>query len=181
MEREISVTSSSSNTAPPHERSAGLMLIATFKLFKATILILIGLGALRLVHRDAEETARTIVNHFRGDPDNHRLHALLARLTALSPRRLEALGIGSFIYAGLFLTEGIGLILQKRWAEWLTVLSSAGFLPLELYEVIAHANWRRLLVLAINIAIVVYLVRELQRKQKREIRNQKPEARKKSE
>jgi uncharacterized membrane protein (DUF2068 family) len=159
------VSPSLTQVNPTHQRSTGLMLIAAFKYFKAIILILIGLGALRLIHRDVEETARSIINHFRGDPDNRHLHALLAKLTALSPRRLEMLGIGSFIYAALFLTEGTGLFLQKRWAEWLTVVSSAGFLPWEVYEVVTHANWRRLLVLAINIAIVVYLVRELRRRQ----------------
>jgi uncharacterized membrane protein (DUF2068 family) len=178
---ENPVMSTSPTTHPPHHRSTGLMVIAAFKLFKASILILIGLGALRLIHRDVEATARSIINHFRGDPDNRHLHALLAKLTAISPRRLELLGIGSFVYAGLFLTEGIGLLFQKRWAEWLTVISGAGFIPLELYEVIAHANWRRLLVLAINIAIVAYLVRELRRRQEWKTRNQKSETRSKSE
>ena len=155
-------------THRPH-RSAGLMAIAIFKLVKATFLILIGLGAFRLSHRDVEDAARHFINHFRGDPDSRLLHALLAKLTTLSPRKLEAISAGAFIYASLFLTEGIGLLLQKRWAEWLTVISGSGFIPLELYEVIAHANWKRLLVLAINIAIVVYLVRELARK-KNELR-----------
>ena len=127
-------------------------------------MILIGIGALRLVHRDVEETVRSIVNHFRGDPDSKHLHALLARLTNVSPRKLEALGIGALIYAALFLVEGIGLLLQKRWAEWLTVISGSGFIPLELYEVFVHANWRRITVLVINVAIVAYLVRELRRK-----------------
>lgn len=140
------------------------MIIAAFKLFKATMLILIGLGTLRLIHHDIRDVAESVVRHFRGDPDNRFMHALIARLTGLSPRRLEALSIGAFLYAALFLTEGIGLLLQKRWAEWLTVISGAGLIPFEIYEVFVHANWKRLLVLAINTAIVVYLVRELKRK-----------------
>jgi uncharacterized membrane protein (DUF2068 family) len=147
-----------------HRRSAGLTLIAAFKLLKATVLILIGVGALRLIHRDVEATAIRLVNHFRGDPDNRYIHALLSKITSLSPHRLEALGIGALIYAGLFLTEGIGLLLQKRWAEWLTVVSGSGFIPLEIYEVIHHARWGRITVLVINIAIVAYLVREIRKK-----------------
>lgn len=145
-------------------RSAGLAVIAIFKLFKAIFLILIGLGAFRLIHRDVEDAARHFINHFRGDPDNRHVHALLVRLTSLSPRRLEEISAGAFIYAGLFITEGIGLLFQKRWAEWLSVISGAGFIPLEMYEVFAHASWKRCLVLTINIAIVVYLVRELRRR-----------------
>jgi uncharacterized membrane protein (DUF2068 family) len=140
------------------------MVIAAFKLFKATMLILIGLGTLRLIHHDIRDVAQSVVRHFRGDPDNRFLHALIAKLTGLSPRKLEALSIGAFLYAALFLTEGIGLLLQKRWAEWMSVISGAGLIPFEMYEVFVHANWRRSLVLAINIAIVVFLVRVLRKK-----------------
>ena len=147
-----------------HRSSTGLALIAIFKLFKAVMLILIGLGALHLVHRDVGETARHIVSHFRGDPDNCHLHSLLAKLTNVSPRKLEVLGVGAFIYAALFITEGTGLLLGKRWAEWLTVVSTSMFIPLEIYEVVHHANWRRGMVFAINIAIVIYLIVQLRRK-----------------
>ena len=147
----------------PH-RSIGLVVIAVFKLIKASLLILIGFGAFRLIHRDVEDAARQFINHFRGDPDNRYLHALLARVTRFSPGQLEAISAGAFIYAGLFMTEGVGLLLQKRWAEWLTIISGAGFIPLELHEVFVHSNWKRILVLTINMAIVVYLIRELRRK-----------------
>ena len=144
------------------------MIIAAFKLFKATLLIVIGLGTLRLIHHDVGEVAQSIVRHFRGDPENRHVHALIAKLTGLSPRKLEALSIGAFVYAALFLTEGTGLLLQKRWAEWLTVISGAGFIPLEFYEVFVHASGRRVVVLVINIAIVIYLVRELRKKKLQE-------------
>ena len=153
----------------PHRSSTGLIVIAIFKLFKATLLLLVGIGALRLIHRDVEQVALTIVNYFRGDPDNHHLQAILAKVTQLSPKRLEALGVGALIYAALFFTEGIGLLLHKRWAEWLTVISGAGFIPLEIYEVFGHANWRRILVVVINTAIVIYLIRELRRKSRAEV------------
>jgi uncharacterized membrane protein (DUF2068 family) len=157
----LAESSPQKSDAKARHRKEGLALIGIFKLAKAVILIVVGLGALRLVHRDVGEAARSFINHFRGDPDNRLLHALISKLTTLSPKKLEWLGVGSFIYAALFLTEGIGLIRQKRWAEWLAIISSSGLIPLELYEVIAHANWRRLIVLAINIAIVIYLIYQL--------------------
>jgi uncharacterized membrane protein (DUF2068 family) len=40
----------------------------------------------------------------------------------VTPGKIKQLGIGSMIHAGLFLTEGIGLWLEKRWAEWLTAI-----------------------------------------------------------
>ena len=148
-----------------HKRNVGLVIIAIFKLFKAALLILIGIGFLKLVHRDAEPTVRAFLAHFRGDPDSRYLHALIAKITSLSPKKLELIGVGSFIYATLFLVEGIGILCEKTWAEWLAVISGSGFIPLELSEVLVHHSWRRLLVLVINIAIVTYMLRELRRKQ----------------
>jgi uncharacterized membrane protein (DUF2068 family) len=145
----------------PHHRNKGIAVIAVFKLCKAVILIVIGLGALRLVHRDIQQAASSFLNHFRADPDNRLLHGIIAKLTTLSPAKLEWLGVGSFAYAALFLTEGVGLLLQKRWAEWLTVVSGASLIPFEIYELFHHAHWRRFMVLAINIAIVIYLVYQL--------------------
>ena len=154
--------------ANPSHRSGGLMLIAAFKLLYATLLMVIGFGALHLVHRDVTETALRVVNHFRADPDSRYIHALLSKITNVTPRRLEVLGVGAFAYGVLFLIEGGGLLLGKRWAEWLTVLSGSSLIPLEIYETVQHVRWGRVVVLVLNIAIVIYLVRELRRKQSTE-------------
>lgn len=82
-------------------------------------------------------------------------------MLAVSPRRLEQVGAATFVYAGVFLTEGIGLLLGRRWAEWLTVLVTASFLPLELYELVERLRWSRVLLLAVNLAILLYLVARL--------------------
>jgi uncharacterized membrane protein (DUF2068 family) len=61
------------------------------------------------------------------------------------------------------LTEGIGLALRKRWAEYLTIISTASLLPLEVYEILKRASAPKIVVLLANIAIVVYLVLEVRR------------------
>jgi uncharacterized membrane protein (DUF2068 family) len=78
-------------------------------------------------------------------------------------RKLKALSIGTFFYSGLFLTEGVGLALRKRWAEYLTIISTASLLPLEVYEIEKHVSAARIVVLLANIAIVAYLVIEVRR------------------
>ena len=62
------------------------------------------------------------------------------------------------IYAALFLTEGIGLWFEKRWAEWLTVIITSSLVPIEIYEIAHHTTAVKITVLLINIAIVAYLV-----------------------
>jgi uncharacterized membrane protein (DUF2068 family) len=92
------------------------------------------------------------------DPDNGFIHGLLARLLRINQNQLKALSVGTFIYAGLLLTEGTGLLLRKRWAEYFTIVTTAGLIPLEIYEITRHLTAIKIVVLLINVAIVVYLV-----------------------
>ena len=68
---------------------------------------------------------------------------------------------GSFLYGGLFLTEGIGLWLLKRWAMWFTVIITGSFLPVEIYELARHPSGGKVGVLVINMAVVAYLIRRI--------------------
>lgn len=135
-----------------------LRLIAVFKLFKATLLILVGVGVLKLAHNNSasvlDEWAATLGinsgNRFVG-------HAL-EKIANLPPARMKDFGLVSFVYAGLFLTEGIGLWLRKRWAEWFTVAITTSLIPVEVYELVKHATSVKIMVLIINVAVIAYLV-----------------------
>jgi uncharacterized membrane protein (DUF2068 family) len=145
------------------ERALSLLLIAVFKLIKGVLLLVVAIGTLHLLHRDLAETVTHWVNILRVDPDNHFIHGLLARVFRVSPKQLKALSAGSFFYAGLLLTEGIGLLLRKRWAEYFTIITTGGLIPLELYELSRHVTPVKLVVLAVNVAIVVYLIARVRR------------------
>jgi uncharacterized membrane protein (DUF2068 family) len=148
----------------PHQKSATtLLLIALFKLVKGLLLLTVGVGAVKLLHRDVAETLSNWVDFLRVDPDNRFIHGILSRVLNLSPAQLRAASVGTFIYAGLLLTEGIGLLFRKRWAEYFTIITTAGLIPLELYELSKHITAAKLAILAINIAIVVYLVMRVRR------------------
>lgn len=148
--------------------SRGLMLIAVFKLLKGVVLLAVGIGALRLLHKDVAAIADHWINAFRGDPHNRYLHWLLAKLPMVDDRKLKELSVGTFVYSAIFLTEGTGLALGKRWAEYFTIVTTASFLPLELYEIFRHATIAKGVALAVNIAVVLYLVRELRRYPKKQ-------------
>ena len=85
----------------------------------------------------------------------------LSVLWSLDERKLKAIGVGIFVYAALPLTEGTGLLLRQRWAEYFTVIVTGSFIPLELYELAKHVTLTRLAVIAINVLIVWILVRRL--------------------
>ena len=135
-----------------------IRLIAVFKLLKAGLLIALGVGAFKLLHKDIADVAEHWIEALRLDPGNRFLDAALGRVSNLSPEQIKNLGIGSFIYAGLFLTEGVGLWLLKRWAEWLTIIITSSLLPIEIYEIHRHPTSVKWGVLVLNLAIVVYLI-----------------------
>jgi uncharacterized membrane protein (DUF2068 family) len=135
-----------------------LRLIAVFKFLKSAMLIALGVGAFRLLHKDLGEVLAHWAMAFRVDPGNRFVDAALAKVSNLRPQQIRELGLGSFLYAALFLTEGTGLWLQKRWGEWLTVIITGSLLPVEIYEIFRRANWAKLGVLAINVGILWYLI-----------------------
>ena len=152
-------------THPTHaanEQGASvLIVIAVFKLLKATLLISVALGVHHLLNHDASEILRHWVHAVRIDPDNKYIHAGISKITGLNERTLRDISFGTFAYGALFLTEGTGLLLRKRWAEYLTVVSTTGLLPLEVYELFHHPRLAKLIILVANLLIVVYLIYRL--------------------
>jgi uncharacterized membrane protein (DUF2068 family) len=145
----------------------GLRLIAAFKLLKGLALLAVGIGALKLLHKDVAAIVLHWITAFQVDPRGHYIQLLLAKLAIVDDRRLKELSVGTFIYSAVFLTEGVGLALGKRWAEYLTILTTASLLPIEVYELVKHAGIGKVVALVINLAVVVYLIWELRRFPKR--------------
>jgi len=94
--------------------SAVLALIGLFKLFKALLLIAVGIGAIRFLHKDLASTVMHWVEVLRVDPDNRLVQRLLLRVFCVSPKQLRELSVVTFLYAGLLATEGVGILLRKR-------------------------------------------------------------------
>lgn len=144
-----------------------LRLIALFKLLKAALLIAVGVGALKLLHKDVAGAVEHWVEWLRLDPNNQYIDTALEKASNLTPDKIKELGLGSMIYSALFLTEGIGLWLEKRWAEWLTVFITSSLIPVEVYEIYHHPTSVKFAVLLINIAIVAYLLYRIRDKRMR--------------
>jgi uncharacterized membrane protein (DUF2068 family) len=138
-----------------------LRTIAAFKFVKALSLIIAGAGVLRLVHRDIGSVAEHLVEKFHLDPGNHYVSHTLSRVSNLTPQRLHEIGLVAFVYAGLFLLEGIGLWSLQRWGEWITVVITGSLLPVEMYELLHHPTVPRGAILLVNVAVVVYLIRRI--------------------
>lgn len=150
----------------PAATPRGLRLIAIFKLFKGVVLFAVGVGAVKLLHKDLAFEVNRWADVLRVDPNNRYIHRLLEKLSILDPRKLRELSVGTFLYSTLALTEGVGLLLGKRWAEYLTIVATASFIPLEVYELSKRVSSPKLVVLLLNAAVVIYLVIEVSRNRK---------------
>jgi uncharacterized membrane protein (DUF2068 family) len=82
----------------------------------------------------------------------------LHRISGLRGDALRTLLIAAVAYAVVEGVEAVGLWLERRWAEYLTVVATAGFLPLEIRELLNRVTVLRLLAFAVNVAVLVYLV-----------------------
>jgi uncharacterized membrane protein (DUF2068 family) len=144
--------------------SRGLWLIAAFKLFKGIALLAVGIGALKLLHKDVASEVEQWINYLRVDPHNHYIQKLLMKLGLLDDRKLKELSVGTFFYSALLVTEGVGLALKKRWAEYVTIISTSLLLPLEIIEIAHRVDFTRVALFLVNIAVVVYLIIDLRKK-----------------
>ena len=148
-------------TARSHR--TGLAMIAVFKLVKGLLLLLLGLGLLKLVHAEITTLFSLLIEAFHLNADSRLIHALVLKVDALQPHSVLLAGLVSLGDAGMLLVEGIGLWLEFTWAAYLTVVSTSLLLPFELYEVFEQVSILRVGVLLLNLIIVRYLINQLRR------------------
>lgn len=145
-----------------HDR--GLLLIGLFKLAKSIFFFGIGMGAIHLLHKDLGDVVMRVAMALKFDPESRFVGLLLDKADLIDIHRLKLISLGTFGYSVVALTEGVGLVLEKVWAEYLTTILTISFLPWELYELARHLTWFRLSLLLINLAVLAYLVWLLRRK-----------------
>jgi uncharacterized membrane protein (DUF2068 family) len=96
-----------------------------------------------------------------GDPGSSQLRGVLGylrRAFQYTPTHLVHLGLVVLAYAALEATEMVGLWLAKRWAEYLTLVATSIFVPIEIYELTLGVSVFKVVTLVINLAIVCYLL-----------------------
>ena len=141
----------------------GLAVIAVFKVVKGLLLLLLGLGLLKLVHAEIATLFSLLIEALHLNADSRLIHELVLKVDALLPHSVLLAGLVSLGYAAMLFVEGVGLWLELTWAAYLTVVSTSLLLPFELYEVIERVSMLRVGVLLVNLIIVLYLVSQLKR------------------
>jgi len=143
-----------------------LRIIALFKLAKALLFFCAGVGLLHFLNKDVESRLHHLMDSLHVDSDNHIPRWCLKQAGLLTKDKLAALSAIAFFYAALFATEGIGLYLRKRWAEYFVVIMTGSLLPLEGYEIWHKVTLAKILLTAGNLMILGYLIHVIRRKRR---------------
>ena len=136
-----------------------LILIAAFKLAQAALFVAIGVGALRLLHKDVGDELARLADHLRFNPESRLVNFVLHHASLLTDKLLVRIEAVVFIYAALDLVEGIGLYMEKAWAEYLTLVITGSFLPWELFEIFRRLTLIRVSLLTLNALVFIYLLK----------------------
>lgn len=144
---------------PPGTTS--LRVIGLFKLGQSILIASLALAAMHLIRPSVAAQVREWVDEMPFDAQQDVARRAASWLLGLPPTAAQVLVGGTLLYALLFAVEGVGLLLKKRWAEWLTVVATASFVPIELYEVAHRPGLGKAVIIAVNLAVVYFLARHL--------------------
>src|SRR5580704_5931187 len=143
----------------PHRAQKSLLrLVAIFEFVKGTFVLLIGLCALLLVHKNAWVIADSLLALLHISTDRHSAQLFLDFADRITDARLWAAAQLAFAYSLLRFVEAYGLWRLRTWAEWVAFGSGTLLLPLEIRGLMRGITLLRSTVFLGNLAIVFYML-----------------------
>jgi uncharacterized membrane protein (DUF2068 family) len=129
-----------------------------FEFFKGIFVVVMGVCALALVHKDVWLYAESLLALFHISTDRRSAQLFLDFADNVTDARLWAAARIAFAYAALRFTEAYGLWKARTWAEWVAFVSGAVLLPLEVRELLRGLTWLRCTLFVVNLAVVSYML-----------------------
>ena len=144
--------------AAARRRAAGLRTVASLELAKGMVVLLLGFGAVSLVHKDAWDVAETLLHFLHVNPDHRYAQVFLNLADNLTDAKLWAMAAGALAYSIVRFVEAYGLWRERTWAEWFALVSGALYVPFEGYELVRRPTPVHLAVLLVNLGIVLFML-----------------------
>jgi uncharacterized membrane protein (DUF2068 family) len=144
-----------------------LRLLAAERFIRGVLLVALAYGVYRFngaqnslerVFNDYLPTLKPFADKLGIDLQNTGPVKLIQKALTADHSTLELVAVGVLAYGALELLEGVGLWLMKRWGEYVAVVGTAIFIPLEIYELVERVTWLRLVAFAFNVFAVIYIV-----------------------
>ncbi len=136
----------------------GVRTVATLEFTKGMIVVLAGLGVFSMRHKDIWGIAESFLEFFHVNPYRHYVGVFIDLVSRLSDVRLWKIAVVAAIYVILRFVEAYGLWYIRPWAEWMTIASGGIYIPFEVADLLHRPDWIRLLIVAVNVGIVLYMV-----------------------
>jgi uncharacterized membrane protein (DUF2068 family) len=153
--------SGGSRADAPSKHSAqvqALRSVAAVECTKGILVLLAGLGALSLIHRDVWDVAESFLHFLHIDSHRHYAQVFLRLAEDATDKRLWLVAAAAVGYSTLRLVEAYGLWHLRRWAEWVALISGAIYLPFEIRELASHPRFISFAIFAINAAVVLFML-----------------------
>uniref|UniRef100_UPI0006EB92CD DUF2127 domain-containing protein n=1 Tax=Streptomyces niveiscabiei TaxID=164115 RepID=UPI0006EB92CD len=113
--------------------------------------------AVRRLFDEYLDVFRPVFRHFHYDLDHSPVVGSVQKVFGYRHSTLVLVAALLLAYALIELVEAVGLWYAKRWAEYLTVVATAAFLPLEIYELTERVSWLKIATLVLNLLAVLYI------------------------
>ena len=142
------------------EHDAFIKVIIVERIVKSTVLTVLAIGLIVAGNKGwLDSWADYAENQLNLDVGRGIIMQLLFRALVFIGgfNHVTLLALSAIAYAALEATEGVGLAMRRRWAEYLTVIATGILIPYEAYEVIRHPTLFKVGALALNLAVVGYL------------------------
>jgi uncharacterized membrane protein (DUF2068 family) len=140
------------------KKTVALRTVAVFEAAKGLIVLLLGMGLLRLMHKNLEDFAEQLSRFLHASPGGRLSNLFVTAADRATDKSLWALAATAAIYALVRFAEAYGLWYDREWAEWFALLSGSMYLPWEVYSILRHPLLLKWIVLAVNLAIVLYML-----------------------
>lgn len=149
--------------ADPHPQQRRMLrAVASFEFFKGVFVVLMGLCALALLHKDTWLLAESLLARLHIDTDRRSALLFLDFADSLTDARLWVAVRIAFAYAALRFTEAYGLWRGRTWAEWVALISGTMLLPVEIRELLRGLTPLRTTVFIGNVAVVLFMLYVIQ-------------------
>ena len=140
-----------------------MRLIGGFKILKGLALIAAAVSVFHLIHKNIADVILKWSHRLHIAPGFFFVERLVKRVQSVTERQLVVLAVVLLIYSAMFLIEGTGLLLMKHWAEWMTVITTSGLIPFEVYEMVHRPSWFKAITMLVNVVIALYLAERVRR------------------
>jgi len=115
-------------------------------------------GALKKVFDSYLPALSPLANRLGVDLDETGPVHLIQQAFVAKHSTLLLVALGVLAYGALELVEAFGLWFKKRWGEYVAVVGTSAFIPLEIHEILAKVTWLRVSALVINLFAIAYLL-----------------------